>query len=41
MEKGHGYEILAHLLKQKRELITTELVDLLLVFIGKNHSDPE
>jgi hypothetical protein len=41
MEKCHGYEILAHLLKQKRELITVELFELLLAFIGKNPQSPE
>lgn len=41
MERCHGYEILAYLLKQKRELITVELFELLLVFIGKNPHSPE
>ncbi|KAF7722919.1 hypothetical protein EC973_002599 [Apophysomyces ossiformis] len=41
MERSHGYEILAYLLKQKRELITIELLELLLVFIGKNTAYPE
>ncbi|EIE91401.1 hypothetical protein RO3G_16112 [Rhizopus delemar RA 99-880] len=36
MERCHGYEILAYLLKQKRDLITLELFELLLVFIGKD-----
>ncbi|KAG0176918.1 hypothetical protein DFQ29_005470 [Apophysomyces sp. BC1021] len=41
MERSHGYEILAYLLKQKRDLITVELLELLLVFIGKNSAYPE
>ncbi|KAI8380253.1 hypothetical protein BD560DRAFT_324131, partial [Blakeslea trispora] len=41
MERCHGYEVLAYLLKQKRELITVELIELLLVFIGKNPHNPE
>lgn len=41
MERCHGYEILAYLLKQKRELITVELFELLLTFIGKNPQSPE
>lgn len=41
MERCHGYEILAYLLKQKRDLITPELIELLLVFIGKNPHSPE
>ncbi|KAI9243796.1 hypothetical protein BY458DRAFT_448092 [Sporodiniella umbellata] len=36
MERCHGYEILAYILKQKRDLITLELFELLLVFIGKD-----
>ncbi|KAG1474371.1 hypothetical protein G6F56_000395 [Rhizopus delemar] len=40
MERCHGYEILAFILKQKRDLITLELFDLLLVFIGKNTQNP-
>lgn len=41
MERCHGYEILAYLLKQKRELITVELFELLLTFIGKMPQSPE
>ncbi|KAL9550165.1 hypothetical protein PS6_005689 [Mucor atramentarius] len=41
MERCHGYEILAYLLKQKRDLITPELIELLLVFIGKDPHSPE
>ncbi|KAI8082152.1 hypothetical protein BDF21DRAFT_338329, partial [Thamnidium elegans] len=41
MERCHGYEILAYLLKQKRELITVELFELLLTFIGKTPQSPE
>ncbi|CEP07883.1 hypothetical protein [Parasitella parasitica] len=41
MERCHGYEILGHLLKKKRDLITPELIELLLVFIGKNPHSPE
>ncbi|KAI9318572.1 hypothetical protein BX666DRAFT_1855381 [Dichotomocladium elegans] len=41
MERSHGYEILAYLLKQKKELITVEILELLLVFIGKNTAHPE
>jgi hypothetical protein len=41
MVRTHGYEVLGYLLKQKRELITPELLELLLVFIGKNPSSPE
>ncbi|GAN06509.1 beige/BEACH domain-containing protein [Mucor ambiguus] len=41
MERCHGYEILAYLLKQKRDLVTPELIELLLVFIGKNPHSPE
>ncbi|KAI7902409.1 uncharacterized protein BX663DRAFT_435824, partial [Cokeromyces recurvatus] len=36
MERCHGYEILAYILKTKRDLITEEIFELLLVFIGKN-----
>ncbi|ORE05463.1 hypothetical protein BCV72DRAFT_250593 [Rhizopus microsporus var. microsporus] len=41
MERCHGYEILAYILKQKRDIITLELLELLLVFIGKNAQQPE
>ncbi|KAI8149643.1 hypothetical protein BJV82DRAFT_504949 [Fennellomyces sp. T-0311] len=41
MERCHGYEILAYLLKQKRELITVELMEVLLLFIGKDPVNPE
>ncbi|KAI9471032.1 MAG: hypothetical protein EXX96DRAFT_375724 [Benjaminiella poitrasii] len=41
MERHHGYEILAHLLKKKRELITEGILELLLVFIGKDPHSPE
>lgn len=41
MERCHGYEILAYILKQKRDIITLELFELLLVFIGKNAQQPE
>ena len=41
MERCHGYEILAYLLKQKRELISVELIESLLVFIGKDSIHPE
>lgn len=41
MERHHGYEILAYLLKQKRDLITVDLVELLLVFVGKVPDAPE
>ncbi|CAG8445955.1 14997_t:CDS:10 [Cetraspora pellucida] len=36
MERIHGYEILAYLLKQKHGLLTPELLNLLLVFVGLN-----
>ncbi|KAI9019575.1 hypothetical protein CLU79DRAFT_704780, partial [Phycomyces nitens] len=36
MERSRGYEIFAYLLKQKRDLISPELLELLLVFIGKS-----
>ncbi|CAG8462143.1 12484_t:CDS:10 [Funneliformis caledonium] len=36
MERIHGYEILAYLLKQKHGLLTYELLNLLLVFVGLN-----
>ncbi|CAG8477297.1 10337_t:CDS:10, partial [Diversispora eburnea] len=42
MERIHGYEILAYLLKQKHGLLTMELLNLLLVFVGLNplsHND--
>lgn len=41
MERCHGYEILAYILKQKRDLITLELFELLLIFIGKDPHHPE
>ena len=41
MERCHGYEVLAYLLKQKRDLLTVELLELLLIFIGKNTTYPE
>ncbi|KAI8092541.1 uncharacterized protein BX664DRAFT_260002 [Halteromyces radiatus] len=41
MERCHGYEILASILKQKRDLITVDLFELLLHFVGKNSSLPE
>ena len=41
MERCHGYEILAYLLKQKRELISVELIESLLIFIGKDSIHPE
>jgi hypothetical protein len=41
MERSHGYEILACLLKLKRDLITVDLLELLLLFIGKNPKAPE
>ncbi|KAI8981098.1 hypothetical protein BDB01DRAFT_724408, partial [Pilobolus umbonatus] len=40
MERIHGYDIFAYLLKQKRELITVDLLNLILVFIGKNSEHP-
>ncbi|CAG8446303.1 7064_t:CDS:10 [Dentiscutata erythropus] len=36
MERIHGYEILAYLLKQKHGLLTPDLLNLLLVFVGLN-----
>ncbi|CAJ0639828.1 8424_t:CDS:10 [Entrophospora sp. SA101] len=36
MERIHGYEILAYLLKQKQGLLTLDLLNLLLVFVGLN-----
>ncbi|CAG8480599.1 18870_t:CDS:10, partial [Gigaspora margarita] len=36
MERIHGYEILAFLLKQKHGLLTPDLLNLLLVFVGLN-----
>ncbi|KAL0082182.1 hypothetical protein J3Q64DRAFT_1634350, partial [Phycomyces blakesleeanus] len=41
MERSRGYEIFAYLLKQKRDLISPELLELLLVFVGKNSTSPE
>ncbi|KAI8385018.1 uncharacterized protein BYT42DRAFT_492972 [Radiomyces spectabilis] len=41
MERSQGYEILAYLLKLKRELITIDLLELLLTFIGKDRKYPE
>lgn len=41
MERCHGYEILANILKQKRDIITIEFFELLLHFIGKNSAIPE
>ncbi|KAI8967889.1 hypothetical protein BDF20DRAFT_828883, partial [Mycotypha africana] len=41
IERCHGYEIYAYLLKCKRDLISTELLDLILVFIGKNTQELE
>ena len=40
MERIHGYEILAYLLKQKYGLLTYELLNLLLVFVGYNPINP-
>ncbi|CAI2171444.1 16368_t:CDS:10 [Funneliformis geosporum] len=40
MERIHGYEILAYLLKQKHGLLTYELLNLLLVFVGLNPINP-
>ncbi|CAB4400230.1 unnamed protein product [Rhizophagus irregularis] len=40
MERIHGYEILAYLLKQKHGLLTYELLNLLLVFVGYNPINP-
>ncbi|CAG8433004.1 6306_t:CDS:10 [Ambispora gerdemannii] len=40
MERIHGYEILAFLLKQKHELLSLELLNLLLVFVGFNPISP-
>lgn len=41
MERHHGYEILAYLLKKRRELLTVDIVEQLLVFIGKDPAYPE
>ncbi|RUS32592.1 hypothetical protein BC938DRAFT_475000 [Jimgerdemannia flammicorona] len=41
MERNHGYELLAYLLKQKRNMITIDLLNLMLVFIGKDPEFPE
>ncbi|KAI8062664.1 hypothetical protein BC940DRAFT_244085, partial [Gongronella butleri] len=41
MERRHGYEILANMLKHKRELMTVEFLELLLSFVGKNTAVPE
>ncbi|KAI9493852.1 hypothetical protein BDB00DRAFT_938645 [Zychaea mexicana] len=41
MERCHGYEILAYVLKQKRELITVDMMEELLMFIGKDPLHPE
>ncbi|CAG8486905.1 4172_t:CDS:10 [Ambispora leptoticha] len=40
MERIHGYEILAFLLKQKHGLLSLELLNLLLVFVGFNPISP-
>ncbi|KAI9273684.1 hypothetical protein BY458DRAFT_533167 [Sporodiniella umbellata] len=39
MERSRGYELLAYLLKRKRNLITLELFELILSFIGKNKNN--
>lgn len=36
MERLHGYEILAYLLKQKRDIIEIDHLERLLSFIGKD-----
>ncbi|KAI8342553.1 hypothetical protein BC941DRAFT_459196 [Chlamydoabsidia padenii] len=41
MERCHGYEIMANILKQKRDIITVDLLELLLQFIGKKNGQPE
>ncbi|CAG8523942.1 7035_t:CDS:10, partial [Paraglomus brasilianum] len=40
MERIHGYEILAYLLRQKQELLTLEILNVLLVFVGLNPVNP-
>ncbi|KAI8930272.1 hypothetical protein BC831DRAFT_502404 [Entophlyctis helioformis] len=35
MEKCHFYEVLSHLLKQKRELITIAIMDVVLILVGR------
>ncbi|CAG8737438.1 10701_t:CDS:2, partial [Acaulospora morrowiae] len=40
MERIHGYEILAYLLKQKHGLLTMEILNLLLAFVGLNSTSP-
>ncbi|ORX90609.1 beach-domain-containing protein [Basidiobolus meristosporus CBS 931.73] len=40
MEKNHGYEILACILKQKKSLVTPKLVNLLLILVGETPFDP-
>ncbi|ORZ26123.1 hypothetical protein BCR42DRAFT_458128 [Absidia repens] len=41
MERCHGYEIFANILKQKRDIITVDLLELLLQFIGKKNGSLE
>jgi hypothetical protein len=41
MERCHGYEIMANILKQKRDIISVDLLELLLQFIGKKNGQPE
>ncbi|ORX58974.1 hypothetical protein DM01DRAFT_1301754 [Hesseltinella vesiculosa] len=41
MERRRGYEILANMLKHKRDLITVEFLNLLLKFVGKNSASPD
>jgi hypothetical protein len=38
MERLHGYEILAYLLKQKRDIINIDHLERLLSFIGKDNA---
>ena len=40
MERLHGYEILAYLLKQKRDIIDINHLEMLLNFIGKDTAYP-
>lgn len=40
MERIHGYEVLANLLKSKPNLITVQLQNLIFLFVGLNQSNP-
>ncbi|KAL1921841.1 uncharacterized protein VTP21DRAFT_10483 [Calcarisporiella thermophila] len=41
MMRSKGYEILANLLKRKRALITEQIFETLIVFLGKNSQSPK